>query len=140
MTLWQKSLAWILGVLVALFAAYQVLMYVAFSDMCGNDIWAEYPSPNGQLKAVVFQRDCGATTGFSTQVTILEADNDLPNRAGDILIIEGHPGTVAPAASWSDDIALVLHYRQTGSESLAAKEWTASSIWSPVSVEVKYIP
>jgi hypothetical protein len=30
------------------------------------------PSPDGRRDAVMFQRDCGATTGFSTQISILD--------------------------------------------------------------------
>ncbi len=38
--------------------------------MCENEIIKEEVSPSGDAKAVVFQRDCGATTGFSTQISI----------------------------------------------------------------------
>jgi hypothetical protein len=38
--------------------------------MCGNYVVAEKISPDGRRKVVVFQRDCGATTGFSTQVSL----------------------------------------------------------------------
>ena len=34
-------------------------------------------SPDGRHEAVLFQRDCGATTGFSTQISILEAGETL---------------------------------------------------------------
>jgi hypothetical protein len=138
--LWQKSLAWTIGVLVTLFVALQVLMFAAFSDLCGNDVWTEYPSPNGEYRAVIFQRDCGATTGFSTQVTILQRDNELPNRAGDILIIDGHPENVAPHANWLDADELVLHYRLTGMESLAAHVWTAPMLWDSATVKISYTP
>ncbi len=37
---------------------------------CGNEILKEVRSPTGKMKGVVFQRDCGATTGFSTQVSV----------------------------------------------------------------------
>jgi len=40
-------------------------------DMCGNEVKARVSSPDGSREAVVFQRDCGATTGFSTQVSVL---------------------------------------------------------------------
>ena len=43
-------------------------------DPCGNDILTEMRSPDGRLRFVVFQRDCGPTTGFSTQVSILTSD------------------------------------------------------------------
>jgi hypothetical protein len=46
-------------------------------DPCGNDVLKEVPSADGRLKAVVFQRDCGATTGLSTQVTILRSNERL---------------------------------------------------------------
>lgn len=42
-----------------------------FDDICGNKIIQEIPSPNRKLKAVIFTRDCGATTGFSTQISLL---------------------------------------------------------------------
>lgn len=35
------------------------------------------PSPDGERDAVMFQRDCGATTGFSTQISILDAGHQL---------------------------------------------------------------
>ena len=42
-------------------------------DPCGNEQLATEVSPDGVLRAIVFQRDCGAPTGFSTQVSILQA-------------------------------------------------------------------
>lgn len=54
-----------------------VLSLIGFSaciDPCGNDILTEMRSPDGRLRFVVFQRDCGATTGFSTQVSIITSD------------------------------------------------------------------
>ena len=39
-------------------------------------------APDGRLKAVLFERDCGATTAFSSQVSILESNQRLPNEAG----------------------------------------------------------
>jgi len=44
-----------------------LLGYVICSlpDMCGNEIYSVVVSPNKKHKAVLFQRDCGATTGFS---------------------------------------------------------------------------
>lgn len=46
-------------------------------------------SSSGSPKAVVFQRNCGATTGFSTQVSVLPAIRFLPNEGGNTLIIAG---------------------------------------------------
>ena len=63
-------------------AAASVLALTACSDSCGNDVLADVPSPSGERRAVVFQRDCGATTGFSVQVSILRRGKSLPNEAG----------------------------------------------------------
>src|SRR4051812_3963383 len=48
-----------------------------FSE-CKNQIIKEIPSPNGQFKVILFERGCGATTGFNTQVSVLPAGADLP--------------------------------------------------------------
>ena len=43
------------------------------SSMCGGDIIEQSSSPNRNLKAVVFQYDCGATTSFTTKVAIVKS-------------------------------------------------------------------
>lgn len=62
---------------------------VAFSGcgLCANDVIQTIASPSGSLKAVVFHRDCGATTDFSTQVSILDTQDSLPNQGGNTLVI-----------------------------------------------------
>jgi hypothetical protein len=42
------------------------------SGMCGTFVLDEFASPNGKLKAVLHQIDCGATTGFNSHVSIVE--------------------------------------------------------------------
>ena len=44
----------------------------ACSDMCGNSIISRTASPDDRHEALLFQRDCGATTGFTTQISIVE--------------------------------------------------------------------
>ncbi|ABC83670.1 hypothetical protein Adeh_3906 [Anaeromyxobacter dehalogenans 2CP-C] len=66
-------------------AAASVLALAGCSDflnMCRNDVLADVHSPSGERHAVVFQRDCGATTGFGVQVSILRRGKALPNEAG----------------------------------------------------------
>ena len=41
------------------------------SNPCNNNLIARSDAPDGRHSAVMFQRDCGATTGFSTQISIL---------------------------------------------------------------------
>lgn len=55
-----------------------VLAFLASTgcNLCGNEELSRIPSPDGKLHAVVFLRDCGATTGFSTQVSLVDAGQD----------------------------------------------------------------
>ena len=63
---------------------------------CGNTIIQTAPSPGGNSRAIIFTRDCGATTGFSTQVSILPTQDALPNESGNVFMSDADHGT-APA-------------------------------------------
>jgi len=90
----------------------------ALFDMCGNDVLQIVASPDKQVKAVIFERDCGATTGFSTQVSVLASGAKLPNDAGNVFSAEtGHHGKIAPSgpgggpvinALWKNNQTLVV--------------------------------
>jgi hypothetical protein len=71
----------------------------ALTNLCGNEPVAAYPSPDGAAKVVVFQRDCGATTGFSTQASLIQGSEDLPNEGGNLFVADTDHGA-APAAHW----------------------------------------
>lgn len=45
--------------------------YALAASLCGNDQIHEYVSPDGWRKAVVYRRDCGATTNWSAQMVVL---------------------------------------------------------------------
>src|SRR6478672_7407977 len=51
-------------------------------------------APNGTLKAVTFRRDCGATTRYSVQVSILPAKKPLSNEGGNVFVASGEPSIV----------------------------------------------
>lgn len=67
--------------------------------MCGNEVKEELLSPDGKMKLVVFSRDCGATTGFSTQASLLSANATLPNSPGNVFIIDDGDAAV----SWENN-------------------------------------
>lgn len=97
-----------------------VSSFIFFSnDMCSNEIYSELLAPNNEQKAVIFQRDCGATTGFSTQISIIKSDSPLANEKGNVFIIRGHPRDVAPILEWPDESTLKIDYQLTGDEYLA---------------------
>lgn len=62
---------------IGVFALLATGFLTGCDDPCGNDIAKERPSPDGRMKAVLFSRDCGASTDFSSQISILRADEAL---------------------------------------------------------------
>lgn len=75
----------VVGIPVLIFA---FLVSDAENNLCSNSPVLEVPSPSGELKAVVFERSCGATTGFSTQVSVIKAGASLPNEGGNLLVAD----------------------------------------------------
>jgi len=113
------------------------------ADMCGNDVYRGYPSPNGKLKAVVFERDCGATSPFSTQVSILGRDERLENVPGNAFV--GSDAGSAPLTDhstmekfevrWLDDDHMLIRYDARG----FSRE-TDPKIVNNVQVRIEQIP
>jgi hypothetical protein len=118
------------------------------NDMCYNQVLQEIPSPDNKLKAVVFQRDCGATTGFSTQVTILKTEEKLPNTGGDVFSADTDHGKVAsdPGRSfkievyWNGSHQLQIRFPEKARIFLSAKEIKVSSGIKSEAVEIQYSP
>ena len=74
--------------------------------MCGNRLVAEAISPSRAKKAVLFERSCGATTGFSSQVSVIPASAELRNASGNAFVADGHP--VGYELRWVDDSTLQI--------------------------------
>lgn len=107
--------------------------YLWLPELCENYFHSESFSPNGELKAVTFQRDCGATTGFSTQISILNADDKLRNERGNVFRMPGHPDKVAPNVVWESDVVLKVDKNINGNE-----YFTESSYGWFSPVKIKY--
>lgn len=88
----------------------------SLAGSCGNEPISEIQSPDKSLKVVIFQRNCGATTGFSTQVSILPANRQLPNESGNIMVVDtdhgkapsGPRGVPEIIPEWKSDRELVF--------------------------------
>ncbi|MGZ8892359.1 MAG: hypothetical protein ACXW1R_05415 [Halobacteriota archaeon] len=127
MVLWKKIT---LGVL----AAFTILLIAGIagvvwlgqstSDMCADTLIGESPSPNGKLKAVLFQTDCGATTDFNSHVAIMPSNSSLADETprffgyGSLFAADTNHGK-APAGKgggpevrlhWSSDNILEIEY------------------------------
>jgi len=82
---------------------------------CGNEVLHQELSPNKKLKAVIFQRDCGATTEFSTQISLLNAAEKLPNWKGNLFIGNDLSGIIT--AKWKSNSLLEIGGTNGGSSS-----------------------
>jgi hypothetical protein len=71
---------------------------------CSNEPISEVTSPDGTKKIVLFSRNCGTTTGFNTQGTILDRGDALPNESGSAFIIDSGSAKV----SWAGDSKIVV--------------------------------
>lgn len=86
------------------FAVIGILIIIGFflwltksmDDMCGNTEVSTTHIPGTEYKVVVFQRDCGATTGDSTQASIIKTSQKLKNEGGNIFSADDDHGA-APA-------------------------------------------
>jgi hypothetical protein len=75
-----------------------LVVAVGCSDACANALVDRADAPDGKHTAFLFQRDCGATSGFSTQVSILRPDEQLSG-GGNIFRADDDHGA-AQAAQW----------------------------------------
>lgn len=80
MATWKKVVLGLLTVAIVTIGSCVALLDYWFSDMCAATIIDQVASTNGKLKAVIFQIDCGATSDFNSQVTIVPGDRDVSGK------------------------------------------------------------
>ena len=133
---YKKMVRWIAALLVIAIAGVWYGLQEIDAGLCANTAAQTVVSPDGQLKAVVFERDCGATTRASIQVSVLRVTQSLPNEAGTILVIDG-PNSSALHAAWAGARTLeiqcpaqtrVFHQATTAEVSLGLFRKTAVTI------------
>lgn len=100
-----KLTIWCMRTLPSALILLTVSIGLSGCDPCGNEISQTVTSPSGKLKAIVFNRNCGATTGFNTQVSIFPSSETLPDDGGNTLILDG---TVPLKVEWRSDSTLYL--------------------------------
>jgi hypothetical protein len=95
-------------------------LFLAGCDLapCSNEPVSEAISQDGKYKAVTFYRDCGATTDYSEQISILERAQPLPNDGGNIFVTSGKPTVVV---KWID----ANHLSISGSGATTSKKETS---------------
>lgn len=84
-----------------------------FTGLCGNEIVAVRPSPDGERKPVLLRRDCGATTDFSLQPWVGPASTTIDNSTtGNALVSDrGHADVpLAATVTWTSNDTLNVGY------------------------------
>ena len=130
-------------VLVAAICAVLLGVGVASSstqDECGNQILSTVISPDGTNKLVMFGRDCGATTDFSTQISMLPTEGVLRNTAGNVFIATvnhglapfGPGGGPALTMAWENARSVVLAYDSRARVHKAVEQFG--------DVHIRYVP
>jgi hypothetical protein len=118
-------IAVIISAFIAVVICLGITLYAMISasgdsgDMCGNTIVQVIESPDKQHKIVVFERNCGATTDFSTQISILNAEEELgKDDNGNVFSADSDHGKaeinseniVNVEAEWNGNSDIVIRY------------------------------
>ncbi len=90
------------------------LFWLFTNAMCGQEVINEVYSPDRQYKAVVFEHDCGATTSFSTGISIIKGSEKLSSNYGNwkgrIFSSDGHPDWSIKQVTWNTDRSVTINY------------------------------
>lgn len=124
MLLWKKIVIGLVSILLLLVATGIGRLYFlgqSPSDICGVNLLRETPSPNGKLKAVLFQIDCGATTtGFNSHVAIMPSNLALSSNTVSFFAADrnggkapdGEGGGPEVQVNWVSDVQLKIQYHE----------------------------
>jgi hypothetical protein len=82
-----------------------------FLSPCENEIKRQVESPDNELKAIVFDRNCGATVGHNAQLSVIARNDSLANDGGNVFIEDiGEGGNLEVEAIWqSPQKLLIVH-------------------------------
>jgi hypothetical protein len=80
---------------------------------CQNTLLSEDLRPGGPYRAVVFVRSCGATTGWSTHVSLLGIKRFSNSDSGNVFVGEGGgPSSSGVAVRWVDRDTLEISHER----------------------------
>jgi hypothetical protein len=80
----------------------------AGSGSCSDTVLREVPSPSGRLKAVLFERDCGSTTGFNRHMQILRPSESLQDNSPFAIDDDHGSSTLDVHMRWDGDAHLIV--------------------------------
>ncbi len=127
----KNILCIVAGTLLTLFGLGWLGMRLLISDMCGNQIISQVLSPDRALKAVLFTRDCGATTATSFQVSLLNPWDSLSNAdSGNVFV-----SYASPSIQWKNNHTLVITRAPKAEIFQQCKEITVWPLFHNVQIE-----
>lgn len=107
-------------------------------DLCKNENPRRYLSPDRQVELVVFDRDCGATTGFSTQASVVAPGEGLADGPGNLCALDDDHGRAATGPTGGP----VLKVRWTGPRSVVLSHAVAARLFigspDPTGLQVSF--
>jgi hypothetical protein len=74
---------------------------VGCADGCGNTPIQTATAPTGHKAAILFERNCGATTDYTTQISLIEA-GEKPSGKGNIFIADGGLKSASWGGPWAE--------------------------------------
>lgn len=118
----KSKIAFLTILIVFLFTtSVYALFYLADSMtlfLCENKVIEIINSPDNLMKVVTFERNCGATTDFSIQASVLLNDININNDSvGNVLTLDSNDGKAWPRdssgraiirARWDNSTSLII--------------------------------
>ena len=83
-----------------------LVICLAGCETCVNEVYSQVQSPDGDKIAVLYERGCGATVEFNSQLSILPANDQVPTDSGNVAIFSGRKSI---AVEWVSDTELRIH-------------------------------
>lgn len=124
MSLWKQLTLALFVTLMAITGGCLALLNHLSAGMCAQTIIEQVPSPSGKLKAIVYQIDCGATTGFNSHVSIVRSNDVVSSEAElpkSFFAIDSNHGQAPEGTDhspevrltwWSDEHLEIQHHDQ----------------------------
>ncbi|HED32696.1 MAG TPA: hypothetical protein ENJ08_00570 [Gammaproteobacteria bacterium] len=115
MKIFFKVLVWIAGGLIALvvisISGFWWFLDYSAGMMCDNLIINSTKLREVNLNIVLFQRDCGATTGFNTQISMINIGEEFPNESGNIFTADTGHGKVSGGRGGGPEVKVEVVYK-----------------------------
>jgi hypothetical protein len=82
---------------------------------CNNHVFQQITNNSKTFRIVKFDRGCGATTGNSIQLSVVNYNDSLPNETGNLFISNSKVGgyierDTSVQASWLDDTTIMIRH------------------------------